>query len=81
MRMRRWTASVRAREHMLEKHNVEWHEVEEVMQKSPQIRRGRRVRGEQRYYVHGRTRAGRRLTVVFAVRGDTGAVVTAYQRQ
>ncbi len=81
MKIRRWTASARAREHMLEKHNVEWQEVEEVMASTPRIRRGRKVRGQQRYYVHGRTHAGRLLTVVFGTRGDTAMVVTAYQRK
>ena len=79
MRMRRWTASVRAREHMLEKHNVEWREVEEVMATHPQVLKGKKRRGERRYQTTARTASGRRLKVVFRIEGDTAWVITAYE--
>ncbi len=79
MQIRRWIASAAARRHMLSKHGVTWDEVDEVMESTPQLRRGRKVRGEQRYYVEGRTHAGRALTVVFRVRGDAASIVTAYE--
>ena len=79
MKIRRWYASPAARRHMLEKHNVTWGEVDEVMDSTPQVRRGRKLRREQRYYVEGRTYAGRPLTVAFRMRGDTAVIVTAYE--
>ena len=78
MTIRSWRASHHARIHMLEKHNVEWQEVDEVMSASYQLRRASKIRGQQRYYVRGRTYAGRRLTVIVAFEGDCLRVITAY---
>ena len=76
MSIRRWTASARA--HMLEKHGVKWHEVEEVMSGRPRLFRGRTVRGQRRYQVVGRTAAARRLRVIVRLEGDTAWAITAY---
>jgi len=79
MKIRRWTASARAREHMAEKHNVEWDEVSEVTARRLQVRRARKRSGERRYQAIGRTAAGRRLKVIFRAEGDTAHVITAYE--
>ena len=79
MRIRHWRASVYARQHMLQKHNVEWHQVQEAVASAPELRRGPDRRGERRYYVEGRSVAGRPLTVIFRIEGDTARVITAYE--
>ncbi len=71
-------ANSKAKNHMLRKHGVEWHEVREVMlQKKLQPRRVRTVRGERRYCVAGRTETGRKLVVFFAIEGRRARVITA----
>jgi uncharacterized DUF497 family protein len=64
---------------MYEKHAVTMEEVDEVMETEPQIRRGKRRRGEQRYYVTGRTDAGRKLLIVFRVASGVAQVITAWE--
>jgi len=64
---------------MLEKHNVEWQEVEEVMATQPQVLRGKKRSGERRYETTARTASGRRLKVIFRIEGDTACVITAYE--
>ena len=81
MRIRGWQASPAARRHMLEKHNVEWYEVDEVMSANPRMLRGRDKDGERRYHVEGRTHAGRPLMVVFRFQSGTAQVITAFQRE
>ena len=64
---------------LLNKHAVEWYEVQEVMAEAVHPRRGKIVDGEQRYYVIGRTEAGRELRVVFVMIGNDGIrVITAW---
>jgi uncharacterized DUF497 family protein len=63
---------------MLEDHGVEWREVEELLEKEPDFRRTRTVRGEMRYAFRGRTEGGRRLTVIFALEGPIARIITAY---
>ena len=71
-------ATRKAKNHMLSKHGVEWHEVREVMlQQGLQPRRARTVRGERRYCVTGRTETGRELVVFFAIEGRRARVITA----
>lgn len=64
---------------MLGKHNVEWREVTEVFESASEIRRGPDKGKERRYYIEGRTAAGRPLTVIFRLDGDTARVITAYE--
>jgi uncharacterized DUF497 family protein len=49
------------------KHGVEIREVEEVLRRKPEVRRGERgaVAGEDLYYALGQTGAGRYLFIVF----------------
>ena len=78
MEINAWWASGAARRHMLDKHAVEWQEVEEVLRQDTPFYRSRTVRGERRYFVQGQTEGGRRLTVVFAFEGPIARVITAY---
>lgn len=73
-----WWASGSAKRHMLEKHDVAIDEINEVMETRPQPRRGKRRRGEQRYYVVGRTSAGRELLIVFRLVAGVAEIITAW---
>jgi uncharacterized DUF497 family protein len=60
-----------------QKHNVQQHEVREVLAKHPQFRfveKGHR-RGENVYAALGRTRAGRYLIVFFVYKKDKRALI------
>jgi len=63
---------------MLRKHGVSVYEVDEVMDAQPQIRRGKRRYGEQRYYVVGRTEAGRELILIFRIVAGIAEIITAW---
>jgi len=78
MKIDDWQASPAARRHMRVKHGVEWGEVDEVFEAGPTIRRGRLVRGQQRYMAEGRTAGGRRLRIIFRASGRTAVVITAW---
>lgn len=79
MKITRLHATAHVRRKLVEKHRVRWHEVEEVMAQGLHPRRGKTTQGERRYTVVGRTAAGRRLRVIFALEGDSEAcVVTAF---
>jgi len=80
MRISEWWASGAAKRHILEDHQIEWYEIEEVLRAGPTLERGRRVHGEQRYNLDGRTLAGRPLRVVVAFAGSIARVVTAWER-
>jgi len=80
MRLEHFYATRRARGHMLSKHQVEWHEVVEVMEQNLPPRRIRSAGAPRRYYVVGRTPAGRRLKVIFELEAQRRArIITAYQ--
>ncbi len=64
---------------MLRKHGVSVHELEEVLGGQPQVRTGKKKDGEQRYYVVGRTEAGRKLIVIFRLFAGTGEIITAWE--
>ena len=70
-----------AREHILDKHAVDWDGAEDVLCQNLQLRRGRPgPRGEKRYYVEGATKSGRRLRVILALEPpNTARVITAYE--
>ena len=79
MKITRVGATKHVREKLLEKHGVEWHEVEDVMAQGMHPRRGKTAHGEPRYNITGRTIAGRQLKVIFALEDDGEArVVTAF---
>ncbi len=79
MKITRVGATAHVREKLLEKHGVEWHEVEEVMAQGLHPRRGKKAHGEPRYNLVGRTTAGRELKVIFAWEAEGEArVVTAF---
>lgn len=73
-----WWASGSAKKHMLEKHNVHWDEVEDILEQHITFRRVQDVWGERRYIMQGRTGNGRYLTVVFAFDGFIARIITAY---
>ncbi|NLO04916.1 MAG: BrnT family toxin [candidate division WS1 bacterium] len=77
--IRRWRASRSALRHMFAKHGVTWNEVDEILSQEPKVLRSRTVRGEPRYLCRGRTAAGRKLVVIFAMEGTTARVITAYE--
>ena len=76
--LRDWLISDAAQKHMLHKHGVTAREVDEVMAGEPEVRRGKRQSGEQRYYVAGRTDAGRGLVVIFRMVGSIAEIKTAW---
>lgn len=78
MGIREWRMSQTAELHMLRKHGVTRDEVNEVMADAPQIRKGKRRSHEQRYYVVGRTCAGRELLVVFRIFEGVAEIITAW---
>ncbi|HEY3396777.1 MAG TPA: DUF4258 domain-containing protein [Armatimonadota bacterium] len=79
MKITRLGATTHVREKLLEKHGVEWHEVEEVLAQGLHPRRGKNAPAEKRYSLTGRTTAGRMLRVIFALEDDGEArVVTAF---
>ncbi len=80
MRIEDFYATPRARAHMLGKHGVEWYEVAEAMEQNSAPRRIRSAGTARRYYVLGRTQAGRRLKVIFELEAQQIAhIITAYQ--
>ena len=44
----------------------------------PEVRRRKRQSGEQRYYVAGRTNAGRELVIIFRMVGSIAEIITAW---
>lgn len=80
-RIRDFYATKEAKHHMKQKHNVEWHEVEEVMWTNPLLRKTTpSPNGQRRYYTMGQTSVGRSLVVILAKESsDTLRVVTAYE--
>ena len=83
MKIARAYASVPALEYMLDKHGVDWHEVQEALVNATSVRRTRTARhGQKRYMAFGPTEAGRRPAIVFAVEGrDTARVITAFDEK
>lgn len=80
MRIEEVYATPRARAHMLGKHSVEWYEVVEAMEQNSPPRRIRSAGSARRYYVLGRTQAGRALKVIFELEAQqTARIITAYQ--
>lgn len=80
-RITRIYATRKAKEHMQQKHQVDWKEVEEAMAENPPLQRTYPSKtGERRYVAFGRTAAGRRLVIILA-REDahTLRVVTAHE--
>ena len=55
MSVREWWVSGTALEHIRVKHSIEWDEIDEALKNAPRIRRGKRVRGVQRYVADGPT--------------------------
>ena len=80
MIFRRFYATDEAREHMLDKHAVEWEEAEGVLCRKLRPRRARPgPGGEKRCYVDGITEDGRCLRVILALEPpNTARVITAY---
>lgn len=79
--IRNFYATKKAKHHMKQKHNVEWHEVEEVMWTNPPLRKTTSSpSGQRRYYTIGRTHVGRLLVVILAKESaSTLRVITAYE--
>lgn len=79
MKIRRYFATQETRYHILDKHNIEWYEVEEIMEQNLPVRRTKSPRGERRYYMKGRTETGKHLKVIFVVEEPgTVRVLTAF---
>jgi len=63
---------------MLHRHGVTPQEIDEAMAGEPEVRRRKRQSGEQRYYVAGRTNAGRELVIIFRMVGSIAEIITAW---
>ena len=71
-------ATAKAKKHIINKHNVEWYEVEEAMARSD-LRpiRDKKVNGEMRYQVRSHTEAGRKLRIIFTIQRRRARIITA----
>lgn len=80
-RVTRVYATLKAKEHMEQKHQVRWEEVLEALESNPPIYRTYpSLSGERRYIAFGRTGAGRRLVIVMAQESQNALrVITAYE--
>lgn len=80
VRIEDWYAPPPTLAKMRDKHRVYWDEVVDIMEQDLPPRRTRSPGGHRRYYVVGRTQAGRPLKVIFELEPPrTARVITAYE--